>query len=391
MKTQEFVQWCDDKATVDRPPPQQQQQGNIPSTVLVMGTNVAASVDDEGLTVAPDDRQFSCIDENNNVGTFLGGGVDNNNNNKSSSETKDLDTASLSAEDSSEGNARLRDPHQAKGEQAVNRGGGGDDTNNEPKNRQERDWKGIARNLGMAAGIGGAVVATGGLALTAAGFGASGIVGGSIAAAVQSSIGNVAAGSTFAALQSAGATGTIAAWTSVGTWSAAGGGAAATWFGWKTNKNASEEKEKNDTKEGNCGDDVPKEDDKEVSKDAAAASYPHYEKFQTGLYRYPDDNRQVTGRIVNVQYLNQTDGVYCYSIKIKGSGNVIQTTSPHSLQPRDNLQPLFDRGQRVLHTQTNRYVTITDIDLCTTKEPHYTVIVDDNGDAWRTVEEHLEF
>ena len=40
--------------------------------------------------------------------------------------------------------------------------------------------------------------------LGAIGFGASGIVGGSIAAGVQSSIGNVVAGSLFAKLQSLG-------------------------------------------------------------------------------------------------------------------------------------------------------------------------------------------
>ncbi|KAJ8128554.1 hypothetical protein O1611_g5081 [Lasiodiplodia mahajangana] len=40
-------------------------------------------------------------------------------------------------------------------------------------------------------------------ALAAAGFGAEGVVGGSIAAGAQAGIGNVAAGSTFATLQSA--------------------------------------------------------------------------------------------------------------------------------------------------------------------------------------------
>ena len=42
------------------------------------------------------------------------------------------------------------------------------------------------------------------------GFGSAGIVGGSTAAAIQSSIGNVAVGSTFSALQSLGATGVLA-------------------------------------------------------------------------------------------------------------------------------------------------------------------------------------
>ena len=46
-----------------------------------------------------------------------------------------------------------------------------------------------------------------GLLLSAAGFGITGIVGGSIAASIQSAIGNVAAGSYFAGLQSFGASG----------------------------------------------------------------------------------------------------------------------------------------------------------------------------------------
>ncbi len=46
--------------------------------------------------------------------------------------------------------------------------------------------------------------------MTAAGFTSSGIAAGSIAAGVQSVIGNVVAGSTFATLQSLGATGVIA-------------------------------------------------------------------------------------------------------------------------------------------------------------------------------------
>jgi hypothetical protein len=47
-----------------------------------------------------------------------------------------------------------------------------------------------------------------GLGATVAGFGAAGIAVGSIAAGIQSSIGNVAAGSLFATMQSLGATGT---------------------------------------------------------------------------------------------------------------------------------------------------------------------------------------
>lgn len=64
--------------------------------------------------------------------------------------------------------------------------------------------------FGASAGIGtSAFIAS--TALTTAGFTSAGIAGGSLAAAWQSSIGNVAAGSAFATLQSLGATGTIAA------------------------------------------------------------------------------------------------------------------------------------------------------------------------------------
>ena len=60
--------------------------------------------------------------------------------------------------------------------------------------------------VGMVIGL---IAGLGGVALVAAGFGIKGIVGGSIAATIQSGIGNVAAGSLFASLQSAGMTGRI--------------------------------------------------------------------------------------------------------------------------------------------------------------------------------------
>lgn len=47
------------------------------------------------------------------------------------------------------------------------------------------------------------------LALPLIGFAKAGVVAGSIAAGIQSTIGNVAAGSVFAALQSVGATGAV--------------------------------------------------------------------------------------------------------------------------------------------------------------------------------------
>lgn len=59
----------------------------------------------------------------------------------------------------------------------------------------------------VGAGIGLVAVAVAPAALTVVGFSSGGVVAGSIAAGVQSSIGNVAAGSIFATLQSVGATG----------------------------------------------------------------------------------------------------------------------------------------------------------------------------------------
>ena len=67
-----------------------------------------------------------------------------------------------------------------------------------------------AAKVGAAAGAAGAAGAAAAGAASAAGFSSSGIVGGSLAAAWQGAIGNVAAGSAFATLQSAGATGLIA-------------------------------------------------------------------------------------------------------------------------------------------------------------------------------------
>ena len=68
--------------------------------------------------------------------------------------------------------------------------------------------------------IGGALTALGGLGGTLLGFGTSGIVAGSAAAAAQAAIGNVAAGSVFATLTSWGMTGVF-------TTAAYAGGAAA--------------------------------------------------------------------------------------------------------------------------------------------------------------------
>jgi hypothetical protein len=78
----------------------------------------------------------------------------------------------------------------------------------------EQEQKKDANPLKVLSGIlliGGAVVALPCLALMVAGFGTAGIVGGSVAAATQSAIGNVVAGSAFAVVQSAGATGALVA------------------------------------------------------------------------------------------------------------------------------------------------------------------------------------
>jgi ribosomal protein L12E/L44/L45/RPP1/RPP2 len=95
-----------------------------------------------------------------------------------------------------------------------------------PEPKPKDGWSKL-QVFGVGVFVIGSVMTGGALAVTAAGFGSAGIVGGSVAAAVQSSIGNVAAGSLFAALQSAGATGTIAAVGSAGGMAAAGGAATA--------------------------------------------------------------------------------------------------------------------------------------------------------------------
>ena len=80
--------------------------------------------------------------------------------------------------------------------------------------------------VGGVVGIGAATIGVP-VALTVAGFGATGVAAGSVAAAVQSSIGSVAAGSTFAVLQmqSAGAAGI--SWVTTG--AIAGTGAVIGW------------------------------------------------------------------------------------------------------------------------------------------------------------------
>ena len=97
--------------------------------------------------------------------------------------------------------------------------------------------------------IGGAVVAAPCIVASALGFGVAGIAAGSVAAGVQSTIGNVVAGSAFATMQSLGATGTFAYGATAGGATAAAGMAMAH----QNNKND----EHGDEKEGHKEDDDP--------------------------------------------------------------------------------------------------------------------------------------
>ena len=83
----------------------------------------------------------------------------------------------------------------------------------------EEKWK----KIGKVALITGSVITGIALIPIAIGFGTAGIVGGSIAAAIQSIIGNVAAGSLFAVCTSLGMTGVFASTATVGAILGAGG------------------------------------------------------------------------------------------------------------------------------------------------------------------------
>lgn len=88
------------------------------------------------------------------------------------------------------------------------------------------------------------------LALAAVGFGSGGVVAGSLAAAAQSAIGNVAAGSTFAVLQSCGAAGIpAAAQTLIGAAGATVGGTLAAKLSGSRTETSDATKEGNEAKE----------------------------------------------------------------------------------------------------------------------------------------------
>ena len=71
--------------------------------------------------------------------------------------------------------------------------------------------------MGIVAMIGGLVIGALGIIPMAIGFGTTGIVAGSIAAAIQGSIGAVTAGSTFATMTSLGMTGVFSSLAGIGT------------------------------------------------------------------------------------------------------------------------------------------------------------------------------
>ena len=102
--------------------------------------------------------------------------------------------------------------------------GTSNDTNKKEETKNDNDKKQESGfNLSRALLIGGAVVAAPCLAASAVGFGTAGIVGGSVAAGIQSTIGNVAAGSLFATMQSLGATGSFVYGATAGSATAAAG------------------------------------------------------------------------------------------------------------------------------------------------------------------------
>jgi uncharacterized surface protein with fasciclin (FAS1) repeats len=118
--------------------------------------------------------------------------------------------------------------------------------------KEDGDWR---ENVGKGLMIVGGVAAVGCAIPAIAGFGAAGIVGGSVAAACQATIGNVAAGSAFAVLQSAGAAGVFT------TGMIAGGAAAVA--GKATNmlgKHENDKKKRENEDDGEEADDDKQED-----------------------------------------------------------------------------------------------------------------------------------
>ena len=83
----------------------------------------------------------------------------------------------------------------------------------------------VWKKVGIGAAVTGGVIAGVALLPITLGFGTTGIVAGSVAAATQSSIGAVAAGSTFATMTSLGMTGVFSTLAGVGS-TLAGAGAA---------------------------------------------------------------------------------------------------------------------------------------------------------------------
>jgi hypothetical protein len=69
--------------------------------------------------------------------------------------------------------------------------------------------KSVAKHTAIGGAIGGVAAVGTGVGLSAVGFSSTGVVAGSIAAGIQSSIGLVSAGSAFATVQSVGAVGML--------------------------------------------------------------------------------------------------------------------------------------------------------------------------------------
>ena len=117
--------------------------------------------------------------------------------------------------------------------------------------------KGSTVDIGKWLMVGGAVVGGAAFVPIYLGFGVSGIVGGSIAAAMQSAIGNVAAGSAFAIAQSLGAQGVFVAA------SCAGGATTATGAVLKLSgkKEESNEEENGNDDHGECENNPEEKDD----------------------------------------------------------------------------------------------------------------------------------
>jgi len=129
------------------------------------------------------------------------------------------------------------------------------------KKEQNKSWK-VSKSLKY-----GGIAVAGVCAMPmVAGFGPAGIVGGSIAALAQSSIGNLAAGSIFAALQSAGMTGVFATGATAGG-AAAGTGYIADWWSEKKKKTSDKDESSQGVRVSKNTEEEHEEEDEPNSKE----------------------------------------------------------------------------------------------------------------------------